>query len=73
MESTMDQLRTAIRASKKSRYRLAKDTGMDAAHLVRVMQGTRRVSLVNLEKLCAALGLEVVLRPVASKGKDVTK
>jgi transcriptional regulator with XRE-family HTH domain len=73
MKTTMDQLRDAIAASGRSRNSLAIETDMDPAHLVRIMQGTRGVSIENLERLCKALGYEVVLRPVVSKGKDVTR
>jgi len=73
MKTTMDQLRDAILASGRSRNSLALEIGMSPAHLVRVMQKKRGVSIPKLEILCKALGYEVVLRPVAGDGKDVAE
>jgi DNA-binding Xre family transcriptional regulator len=73
MKTTMDQLRDAIVASGRSRNSLALEIGMSPAHLVRVMQKKRGVSILKLEMLCKALDYEVVLRPVARDGKDITE
>jgi len=63
MAEIYDQLREAIRASSKSRYRLWKDTGIDQGQLARFMAGISGMSVENLDRLADALGLEVVIRP----------
>ena len=58
----LEQIRKAIEAGEKSRYRLSKETGIDQAQLSRLMKGQEGLSYENLEKLVEALGLEVVIR-----------
>ena len=56
----------AIEASDKSRYRIAKDTGVDAAALRRLMTETKGcVSVEKCDILCDYLGLE--LKPKQSR------
>ena len=61
-----EQLRMAIEASELSRYALWKATGVDQGQLSKFMGGTAGLSLDNLDKLCAVLGLE--LRARKNKG-----
>jgi transcriptional regulator with XRE-family HTH domain len=62
-----DQLRTEAKkriAAKKnpvSRYRLAKDTGIDESHFGKWLNGDVGLSAENLDKLATALGLKIVL------------
>lgn len=63
MEQITDQIRQAIKASPKSRYRLSKESGVSEAHLSRLMSGERRLGLKCLERLADALELEITVRP----------
>lgn len=62
-----DHIREAIAASDKSRYRMAKETGIGEPHLCQFMAGTKGLSVEALEKLADCLGLEIVARQ--KKGK----
>ena len=63
-----DQLRRAILESGQTRYRIAKETGIDAAVLCRFMQGAG-LSMESLDTLGQHLGLELVARrPAKRKG-----
>jgi transcriptional regulator with XRE-family HTH domain len=57
----IDQIRESIRTSGRSRYALAKATGLDQSHLSRLMAGTTGLSVEALERLAGALGFEVVI------------
>jgi transcriptional regulator with XRE-family HTH domain len=65
----LDELRKAIAAGDKTRYRLWKETGIDQAQLSRLMSGQEGLSYANLEKLADALGLEIIIRPAKRKAK----
>jgi transcriptional regulator with XRE-family HTH domain len=70
MASTADQLRQAIERSGLTRYRVAKLSGISEAVLSRFANAQTDLTLANTDKLCAALGLRVVLKP---KAKHATK
>ncbi len=57
-----DPLRCAIRASRLSHYRIAKDAGLQAGQLDRFMSGERDLMAASVDRLAAYFGLE--LRPV---------
>ncbi len=63
MGQILDQIREAIEASGKSRYRIWKDTEIAEAQLSRLMSGECGLSIEALEKLAEYLGLEVTLKP----------
>jgi len=63
MGDVLDEIRKAIEASGKTRYRLWKETGIDQSHLSRLMKGEAGLSVASLEKLAEALGLEILIRP----------
>ena len=63
MKPALEQIRDAIRRSKKTRYRLSKETGIAESQLCHLMAGRKGVSVEALEKLADALGLEIILRP----------
>lgn len=67
-------IREAIAASDKSRYRLAKETGISEPHLCRFMAGTKGLSVEALEKLADCLGLEITAQPAkgSNRGKART-
>ncbi len=64
MGNVLDEIRKAIEASDKSRYRLWKQTNIKQSHLSRLMSGNAGLSVENLERLARALGLEIIIRPV---------
>ena len=53
-------LRAAIEDAPVTRYRISQETGISESHLCRFVQGTRGLSLENLEVLCEYLGLQLV-------------
>lgn len=65
MSELLNQLRQRIRTCGKSRYRISRETGIDQAQLSRLMSGQEGLGYKNLEKLAAALGLEIALQPAA--------
>ena len=62
MGRLMQQIRRAIDASGKSRYRIAQESGVAESVLSRLMSGERGVSTEVLERLADSLGFEVTLR-----------
>jgi transcriptional regulator with XRE-family HTH domain len=65
-----EQLREAVERSGKTRYRISLETGISQAVLSRFVNRQRELSLANVDTLCAALGLRVVLE---AKGKQGAK
>jgi transcriptional regulator with XRE-family HTH domain len=65
----LDAIREAIEASGKTRYRIAKDMGLNESHLSKLMRGEAGLSVESLTKLAEYLGLELVIRP--KKGKAI--
>lgn len=62
MTRILDAICEAIEASDKTRYRIAKDTGISQAHLSRLMSGERGLSIDTLERVADYLGLEITIR-----------
>ena len=62
MERILDQIRKAIKASSKSRYRMAEETGIPESQLSRLMSGEKGLSIESLERLAGCLGLEITIR-----------
>ena len=60
----MESVAKAIKESDKSRYRIAKDTGIDNTVLFRIVNGGS-CNVQTLEVLCEYLGLE--LKPKKKK------
>lgn len=65
----LEDIRTAIKASGVSRYRIAADTGIPESSLCRLMDGTRGLSSASLERLTEYLGLKVVTDPKRRRKK----
>ena len=65
----LENIAKEIKRSGKSRYRIAKDTGIDNAVLCRIVtgSGTGSCSTKTADILCKYLGLE--LKPKKEKGK----
>ena len=65
-----DQIRQAIDDSGLTRYRIAQDTDISESSLAKFYNGHRGLSLDNLDRLFAYLGLRIVKdRRPAKKGK----
>jgi transcriptional regulator with XRE-family HTH domain len=61
-----DQIREAIDASGKTRYRIAKETDIDQSALAKFYNGHRTLSMEALDRLGEFLKLEITIR---HKGK----
>lgn len=64
MPPIYDDIRAAIAASDKSRYRLWRETGISQGQLSEFMAGTKGLSVEALEKLAGCLGLEITAKPI---------
>lgn len=66
-----DQIRQAVEDCEKSRYQIAKETGVDKAALSRFVHGERGLSVENLDLVAECIGLRVVLqdKPKNRKGR----
>jgi len=62
MAPILDDIRRAIDASDKSRYRISKETGISESHLSQLMDRTKGLSIEALEVLADCLGLEIVTK-----------
>ena len=56
-----DQLRTIIKTSELSRYRIALGSGVDASQLHRFVNGTGRLTTDSLDKIATVLKLRIVV------------
>lgn len=63
MPPIYDDIRQAIAASDKSRYRLWQETGISQGHLSEFMAGTKGLSVEALEKLAGCLDLKLTAQP----------
>lgn len=59
----------AVERSPKSRYRLARETGLHESTLCLLVQGKRKVRVATLERIADALDLQIVLVPKGKKGR----
>ena len=62
-----DQLRQAIDAADRTRYRLALDAGIDHATMSRFMNGKGGFSMEVLDAIADTLGLELVVKRPAKR------
>jgi DNA-binding phage protein len=58
------QIRQAVEASGKSRYRIAMETGVGQSALCRFVKGTGGLSLKRLGAVARAVGLEIIVKHV---------
>jgi ribosome-binding protein aMBF1 (putative translation factor) len=64
-----DEIRSAIENCGMTRYRIAKQTGIDAAVLCRFVQGQVGLSMDSLDRLAELLDLHIVVGiPKSKKG-----
>lgn len=73
MPPIYDVIREAIASSVKSRYRIAKETGISEPQLCQFMTGTKGLSVEALEKLAENLGMEITARPIKRTMKTSRK
>jgi transcriptional regulator with XRE-family HTH domain len=64
-----DQLRAAIEAAGESRYEISKQTGINQSILSRFVRGETNLDGVNIDKLAAHLGLQLVPAKQQRKGR----
>ncbi len=64
-----DQLRRAIDESGHTRYRIAKETGIDESALAKFYNGRRTLSMDALDRLGEYLKLEIVVKRTTGKAK----
>lgn len=62
MSKLLDEIRKAIQASDKTRYRLSQETSIPQSQLSRLMTGEKGLSFDAMERLADALGLEIIIR-----------
>lgn len=67
MSKILDAIRREVKRSKKSRYRISKETGITESQLSLLMSGKRGLRYEALELLAENLGLEIVIRPKNKK------
>ena len=61
-----EKIREAVRASGMSRYRIARECGVNEAELCRFLAG-QNMGIGGLEALAAVLGLEIIVVQSADK------
>ncbi len=65
-----DEIKHAILNCGKSRYRIAKETGIDAAALCRFIHGETGLTTDTLDKLADSIGIWLVFdKPNKTKGR----
>lgn len=62
----LDAIRRAVEASGQTRYRIAKESGVSAGQLSRLVNGERGMTVDTIERLADHLGLRIRIEP---KGK----
>lgn len=69
MAELLNTIRNAIATSGRTRYRIAKDTGIAASQLSRLMSGESGLGVESVEKLAEYLGLDIIIRPKRRRAK----
>lgn len=68
-----ERIREAIETDGRSRYRLAKETGIDAAALHRFFYGERKLNSDTIDRLADVLGLELQPKRPTKKARKKGK
>jgi hypothetical protein len=63
-KSINEQLREAIERCGKTRYRISIESGISQAVLSRFANRRTDLTIENAEKLCSAIGTELILRKI---------
>lgn len=66
----MDAIRRAVEASSKTRYRIAKESGVSAGQLSRLVNGERGMTVDTIERLADYLGLQITIEPKPKTRKE---
>jgi transcriptional regulator with XRE-family HTH domain len=71
MARLLDAIRREVEASGKTRYRIAKESGISAGQLSRLVNGERGMTVDTIERLADYLGLRITIEPKdkTSKGR----
>jgi len=69
MAKLLDKIRRAVEASDKTRYRIAKESGVSAGQLSRLVSGERGMTVDTIEKLADYLGFTITVEPKAKTTK----
>ncbi|PQO37587.1 XRE family transcriptional regulator [Bremerella cremea] len=70
--SIAEQLREQIETSDKSRYEIARQSGIAQSVLARFVAGETSLSMANVEKLVSYFELELTERPKGKKHRGKT-
>ncbi len=73
MSKLLNAIEEAIKASDKSRYRIAQETGIDEGRLSRFMSGETGLSVEAVETLADYLDIEIIIRARATKAGNRKK
>ena len=63
MAKVHDEIRKAIKRSEKTRYALAKESGVPESQLCSFMKAERGIGIDALERLVDCLGYDITIRP----------
>ncbi len=69
-KSLSDQLRQAVLRCGKTRYRISLETGISESILSRFVNRGAGLSLANVDKLCACIGAELLLKRKTAREKN---
>ena len=67
MKPLLNQLRTAVKASRRTRADIARHARIGQPHLCHLMHRRQSLSIEKAQDLAAALGLEIIVRPIRRK------
>ncbi len=70
MAQLLDKIRRAVETSGKTRYRIAKDSGISAAQLSRLVNGQSGMTVETIERLADYLGFRIVIEPKGKSRKE---
>lgn len=73
MAKLVDAIRRAVEASGKTRYRIAKESGVSAGQLSRLVNGERGMTVDTIERLADYMGLRITIEPKAPTNAKTTK
>jgi transcriptional regulator with XRE-family HTH domain len=69
MARLTDAIRRAVETSGKTRYRIAKESGVSAGQLSRLVNGERGMTVDTIERLADYLGLRITIEPKTTTTK----
>ena len=69
MTGLVNAIRCAVMRSKKTRYRIAKESGVSAPQLCRLVHGQGDLAVSTVEKLAKCLNLRITIKPMAKATK----